>query len=73
MFDYIEKAIIAMSDAYEETFGKTTFVYAGGVMSNSIIKKSLSERFCAYFAEPSMSQDNAVGIAALTLRAYKSE
>ena len=73
VFDYIEKAIIAMSDAYEETFGKTTFVYAGGVMSNSIIKKSLSERFCAYFAEPSMSQDNAVGIAALTLRAYKSE
>lgn len=73
VLDYIQRAIIAMSEAYEEAFGKTAFVYAGGVMSNSIIKKNLSERFSAYFAEPSMSQDNAVGVAALTLRAYKSE
>ncbi len=73
VLDYIERAIIAMSEAYEAEYGKASFVYAGGVMSNSIIKKSLSERFCAYFAEPSMSQDNAVGVAALTLGAYKAE
>lgn len=73
VLDYIGRAVISMSEAYEAKYGKSSFVYAGGVMSNSIIKKSLSEQFCAYFAEPSMSQDNAVGIAALTLRAYKSE
>lgn len=73
VFDYISRAIAIMSDAYEAEFGKTEFVYAGGVMSNSIIKKKLSERFKAYFAEPSMSADNAVGIAALARRRYLSE
>ena len=48
-------------------------VFAGGVMSNGIIKKMLAEGREAYFAEPAMSADNAVGIAALALRAYKSE
>ena len=42
-------------------------------MCNGIIKKMLSEKYDVCFAEPSMSADNAVGIAALTLRAYKSE
>ena len=73
VFDYISKALVLMSDAYEAEYGKTEFVYAGGVMSNSIIKKNLSERFNAYFAEPSMSADNAVGIAALARRRYLSE
>lgn len=73
VLDYIERAIVAMSEAYEEEYGESAFVYAGGVMSNSIIKKSLSEKFRAYFAEPSMSADNAVGICALILGAYKSE
>lgn len=73
VLDYIKRSIIAMSEAYEAEYGKSSFVYAGGVMSNSIIKKSLSERFEAYFAEPQLSADNAVGIAALTLGVYKSE
>lgn len=73
VFDFITKAVIHMSEAYEERFGRSEFVYAGGVMSNSIIKKALSERFSAYFAEPSMSADNAVGIAALARKRYLSE
>ena len=35
-------------------------------MCNSIIKDKLSKSFDAYFADPSMSADNAVGIAELT-------
>ena len=73
VFDFLGRSIIAMSTAYEERFGKASFVYAGGVMCNSIIKKMLSERFDACFAEPSMSADNAVGISALALGKYKSE
>ncbi len=73
VLDYIEKAIILMSESYEEQYGKASFVYAGGVMSNSIIKKSLSDKFSAYFAEPAMSSDNAVGIAELARRALTSE
>lgn len=70
VFDYIGRAIDAMSSAYEEKFGMTEFVYAGGVMCNSIIKNMLMRKHRASFARPEMSADNAVGIAALTRRAY---
>lgn len=70
VFDYLGRAISELSEAYVREYGNTHFVYAGGVMCNSIIKKMLSKRFDCSFAEPSMSADNAVGIASLALRAY---
>ena len=73
VFDFIGRSIIAMMNAYEDRFGKSTFLAAGGVMCNSIIKEMLGREHSVSFAEPAMSADNAVGIAALTLRAYKSE
>ena len=73
VFDYIGRAISAMLECYTERYGDSKVVLAGGVMCNSIIKKMLSERFDVCFAEPAMSADNAVGVAALALRAYKSE
>ena len=73
VFDSVGRVLTSLSEAYEEKYGRSSFVYAGGVMSNSIIKNMLSERFCSNFAEPSMSSDNAVGIAELTRRAYKKE
>lgn len=73
VFDYIGRAICSMLDAYTEQYGNSKVVCAGGVMCNRIIKDMLSARYDVCFAEPSMSADNAVGIAALTLRAYKSE
>ncbi len=73
VLEYIAAAITAMSEAYEDIYGKTHFVYAGGVMCNSLIKERLLKKFDASFAEPAMSADNAVGVAALTLRRYKSE
>ena len=62
-----------MLDAYQAEYGNSCVVCAGGVMCNSIIKAMLSSKYDVCFAEPAMSADNAVGIAALTLRAYKSE
>lgn len=73
VFEYISNALIGVCDNYEKERGKTNFVFAGGVMSNSIIKSKLSSRYDAIFAEPSLSADNAVGIAALTLKAYNKE
>lgn len=73
VFDYLGRAISVMIDAYTERYGKEKIVCAGGVMCNSIIKKMLSNKYDVCFAEPSMSADNAVGIAVLTLRAYKTE
>ena len=70
LLDYIARAIESVCDAYIEKYGNTPFVFAGGVMCNSIIKSRLSKKFNAFFAEPAMSADNAVGIAALALRRY---
>ena len=73
VFDYIGRSVCAMCERYTELYGESTFIFAGGVMCNSIIRGMLSERYDAYFAEPAMSADNAVGIASLTLRAYNRE
>ena len=46
-------------------------VYAGGVMSNSIIKKHLIGKLDnIYFSVPEFSSDNAAGVALLTSEAY---
>ena len=50
--------------------GKSKFVFSGGVMCNSIIKKALSLRYESYFASLETSSDSAVGIAALARRKY---
>ena len=73
VFDYIGRAISAMIESYRESYGESRIVCAGGVMCNGIIKRMLSAKYDVCFAEPSMSADNAVGIAALALRAFKSE
>ncbi len=70
VFDYLGRAIEMMCDAYIEKKGRMPFVFAGGVMSNSIIRERLTSRFDAAFAEPSLSCDNAVGIAVLAKNAY---
>jgi N6-L-threonylcarbamoyladenine synthase len=36
------------------------------VASNTVLRKTVSERFGAFFAEPEYSSDNAAGIARLT-------
>ncbi|MBR2343423.1 MAG: peptidase M22 [Clostridia bacterium] len=69
----VSEAICAACEAYISENGDMPIVFAGGVMSNSIIKKELSRRFTAYFAEPAMSADNAVGIAELARREYIKE
>ncbi len=73
VLDFIGKTLSALSDAYASHYGNTPFVYSGGVMCNGIIKKMVSEGREAYFAEPAMSSDNAVGIAALALERYNTE
>jgi N6-L-threonylcarbamoyladenine synthase len=73
VFDYVASALIGVCENYEQKNGKTEFVFAGGVMSNSIIKNRITEKFSASFADPEMSADNAVGIAALTMLAYNME
>lgn len=61
----IEAALIAMTEALFAEYGTLPLLYAGGVMSNSILRAHLSARFGGAFAEPVFSADNAAGIAVL--------
>ena len=70
VFDYVARAIISMTDAYFDKYGECPLICAGGVMCNSIIKARIAEHHRAYFAEPAMSSDNAVGIANLARLAH---
>lgn len=73
VFDYIGEAISLLCETYTQNHGATDFLFAGGVMSNSIIRASLEKKFNSYFAAPEFSADNAVGIAELARRAYLME
>jgi len=68
VFDYVGRAISALIESYEAEYGKSSFVFAGGVMSNTIVKGIVSEGGDRAFAEPELSRDNAVGIAELCRR-----
>ncbi len=65
---YIENTISLMADKLLEKYGNFPLLFAGGVMSNSIIRKSFEDKYGAYFASPEFSCDNAAGIAYLTYR-----
>ena len=69
--EYIRKALSMMTDALLEKYGRLPLVYAGGVMSDTIIKNSFTEKYNAVFAEPKFSSDNAAGIAYLCYRNYR--
>ena len=70
VLSYLGDAIIAMCEGYIHRYGSGPFVFAGGVMCNSLIKARLEGKFDAYFAEPKLSADNAVGIAELARREH---
>lgn len=62
----IEAALVSMTETLFQEYGTLPLVYAGGVMSNTILKDHLSARFGGAFAAPVFSADNAAGIAVLT-------
>lgn len=61
-------AIAGMTEALLKRYPGQPVLYAGGVMSNSILKTELAKRFggIVSFAPPVYSADNAAGIALLT-------
>ena len=71
LLTYIADTISAMADAALAKCGKLPLVFAGGVMSDKIIRDIITSRFEAYFAAPEYSCDNAAGIAYLTYRNNK--
>ena len=61
--DYICATLDEMTTRAVKELGKLPIVFAGGVMSNTIIREKLTDKFGAFFAEPEFSCDNAVGTA----------
>lgn len=59
----ISAAIDKMTEYVLNRYGSLPLIYAGGVMSNTLIKADITEKYNAYFAEPSFSCDNAAGVA----------
>ncbi len=70
VLETIGRSICDIGTCYEERYGRMPMVFAGGVMSNTLIRSMLEPRFDAIFATPELSRDNAVGIAALARKAY---
>ncbi|MCM1133104.1 MAG: peptidase M22 [Ruminococcus flavefaciens] len=62
--DFIAETIISMTGYAVQEYGRLPLVYAGGVMSDRIIRDRIISRYKdASFAEPQFSCDNAVGVA----------
>lgn len=70
VFDYIGASLLGMTDAYLASYGEMPILYAGGVMSSTLLQRRLGGHHDALFAPPVLSADNAVGIATLT--AYRA-
>lgn len=67
---FIQATLEKMTEKLLEQFGNLPVIFAGGVMSNSIIRNALTEKFGAIFAKPEYSADNAAGIAYLAYKKY---
>lgn len=64
VLSYISATIDKMTEKLLDKYGNLPIVYAGGVMSNSLIKTNITGRYDnVYFAKPDFSCDNAAGIA----------
>lgn len=70
---YIEATLKSMTDRLLQKYGQLPLLYAGGVMSNSIIRKTFENEYNARFAAPEFSSDNAAGTAYLTLRKVNND
>lgn len=71
---FVERTVLEMSAAAREKYPALPILYAGGVMRNAAIRSAVAAAFPnVWFAEPSLSSDNAVGTAYLGLAKRKRE
>ena len=71
--DSILVAVSGMTERLRTEYGELPVVYAGGVMSNTLLRQELEKRFGGLFAPPVYSADNAAGIAWLGNRKLTEE
>lgn len=72
VLDFVSKTLIKLTKNLRKEYKDAKIIYAGGVMSNSIVQKNIKNSFDnVYFATPEYSSDNAAGIAILSLKEYR--
>ena len=70
VFHFISATLMRIAENARLDYGELPIVWAGGVMSNSIIKHELSRLDNVFFTEPQYSADNAVGVALICWENY---
>lgn len=73
VFDFIGRTLDEMCRQVMAKHGEMPVIFAGGVMSNKLMRERLSAECEAYFSEPEFSADNAAGIALLCRDKYLKE
>ena len=70
LFNSIASALGKSSEHLRKVYGNLPIIYAGGVMSNSVIRGELAKLENVHFASPELSSDNACGTAILAYRKH---
>lgn len=65
LFRSIARSLMKSTQSLRKLYGNLPVLYAGGVMSNTYIRKELSTLSDIYFASSELSGDNAVGVGLL--------
>lgn len=73
IFESIGKSLEKCTCNIRDKYGNKPVLYAGGVMSNSVIRERLSKLDGVYFASAELSSDNACGTALLCERKHISK
>ena len=68
---FIERSLEKMCENILKEYGDLPVLFAGGVMSDSIIREGLEKKFPCIFASAELSSDNAGGVAVLTAKKLK--
>lgn len=63
VLDYVRITIDSMAEILLKEYGNLPLVFAGGVMSDSLIRQRIESKYNAKFALPQFSCDNAAGVA----------
>ena len=67
---YLAEALTAMAESALRRCGDLPLVFSGGVTANTLLRKTLGDRFECVFASPELACDNAVGTAYLAYRKH---
>ncbi len=63
--EYVISSIEQMTIELLKEYGELPLLFSGGVSSNSMLRKRMTDKYGAFFAEPRFSADNAAGTAVL--------